>query len=643
MPAWSLAAWSRSAGDDAGRSQDRRHRVGAPRRAARGERDGRRTEPRALAPRPFVVVAIPGGTYHRRYWDLHPPGRRGFSQAEFLAERGVVVVACDYLGGGDSSWPDDGDFIGLEVQADAAHGVFEHVRDSLAQGALLDALPPVADPTIVGIGQSLGGFITMIQQGKYADYPAIGIFGASPLLIANTREQPEWERLSAAERRAWITAENTRQSGGHEFLEAHELSQYMQQYTGLRIADAVQLPPAQRAATTPGPTRWSRDPPTPGGEPSPRSPPGPPSPSPPPAQEIAMSTPKARPTLSRRTLLAGGGVLGGAALLGGRVRDDGRVTRLQPSAAVTHPRKEVHLVGTDGWVSMPTDAPADPPFFPDSLAPSPFDTYVFGFRDVTGLTAAQMAAQRGKAQISAPMLAFDEEDDIFITLTNLGLLQRPDLFDGHTLHWHGFVNAIPLFDGVPELSLAVPVGRDFTYFYRPHDAGTYMYHCHFEDVEHVQMGMTGMVFVRPKQNRNPVAGHPIGHQVRLQRRRRLDPVRPRVRVHDHRAVVGGALPRRAHPGQRLDRLRRRASGCSTAVATPTRSQPNGNPMLTAAGRLQYQPISLAGHLQRRRPGAAAAVQPRLPEPRDDGRQHRPHRGRQGRLPAARPGRHESTT
>ena len=79
-------------------------------------------------------------------------------------------------------------------------------------------------------------------------------------------------------------------------------------------------------------------------------------------------------------------------------------------------------------------------------------------------------------------------------------MQRPDLFDGHTLHWHGFVNAIPLFDGVPELSVAVPIGRDFTYFYRPHDAGTYMYHCHFEDVEHVQMGMTGVVFVRPKRS-----------------------------------------------------------------------------------------------------------------------------------------------
>jgi FtsP/CotA-like multicopper oxidase with cupredoxin domain len=41
-----------------------------------------------------------------------------------------------------------------------------------------------------------------------------------------------------------------------------------------------------------------------------------------------------------------------------------------------------------------------------------------------------------------------------------------------------------------------------TYFYRPHREGTYMYHCHFEDVEHVQMGMTGIVFVRPLQDQD---------------------------------------------------------------------------------------------------------------------------------------------
>jgi FtsP/CotA-like multicopper oxidase with cupredoxin domain len=58
---------------------------------------------------------------------------------------------------------------------------------------------------------------------------------------------------------------------------------------------------------------------------------------------------------------------------------------------------------------------------------------------------------------------------------------------------------VAVMDGVPEVSIAVPNQRQFTYFYRPHDPGTYMYHCHFEDVEHVQMGMTGVVFVRPSQ------------------------------------------------------------------------------------------------------------------------------------------------
>ena len=223
-----------------------------------------------------------------------------------------------------------------------------------------------------------------------------------------------------------------------------------------------------------------------------------------------MNENRSLPGFNRRSFLTGGAVLAGATLVGSQVARAGVRTAGGLVQAVTHPQKAVHLAGTDGWVSMPQGAPPDLPFFPDSLAPANRNTYVFGFRDVTGLDATQIAAQRGKAQISAPMMAFDEEDDITITLTNLGLLVRPDLFDGHTLHWHGFVNAIPLFDGVPELSLSVPVGRDLSYFYRPHDAGTYMYHCHFEDVEHVQMGMTGMVFVRPKQNNTPVGSDPVG-------------------------------------------------------------------------------------------------------------------------------------
>jgi FtsP/CotA-like multicopper oxidase with cupredoxin domain len=102
--------------------------------------------------------------------------------------------------------------------------------------------------------------------------------------------------------------------------------------------------------------------------------------------------------------------------------------------------------------------------------------------------------------MSAPTLDFLQNDDMKITLTNLGLVQRPDLTDSHTIHWHGFDIPSPLNDGVPEVSVAVPIGKQLTYFYRPHREGTYMWHCHFEDVEHVQMGMTGIVFVRPLQD-----------------------------------------------------------------------------------------------------------------------------------------------
>jgi FtsP/CotA-like multicopper oxidase with cupredoxin domain len=77
------------------------------------------------------------------------------------------------------------------------------------------------------------------------------------------------------------------------------------------------------------------------------------------------------------------------------------------------------------------------------------------------------------------------------------------------LHWHGFRNAIPFYDGVPESSISVPIGRAFTYVYRPQDAGTYMYHCHFEDVEHVTMGMHGIVFVKPDVNDRVNLG-PVG-------------------------------------------------------------------------------------------------------------------------------------
>ncbi|NLG83256.1 MAG: multicopper oxidase family protein [Firmicutes bacterium] len=129
--------------------------------------------------------------------------------------------------------------------------------------------------------------------------------------------------------------------------------------------------------------------------------------------------------------------------------------------------------------------------------------YIFGFVDLTGVPEEEIFARRGRAQLPGPLLEADEGDEVFLTLTNLGMPTRPDLDDSHTIHWHGFPNQIPLWDGVPEASLSVPVGRDFVYYYRPRDPGTYMYHCHFEPVEHIQMGMVGPLIVRPALEKRP--------------------------------------------------------------------------------------------------------------------------------------------
>jgi hypothetical protein len=105
--------------------------------------------------------------------------------------------------------------------------------------------------------------------------------------------------------------------------------------------------------------------------------------------------------------------------------------------------------------------------------------------------------------IPAPLMAIDEDDEFFLTLTNVGMIMRPDLFEQHTVHFHGYPNASAFFDGVPDASVAINIGGSFTYYYLAPDAGTYFWHCHITPPEHLQMGMVGQLFVRPRQNRVP--------------------------------------------------------------------------------------------------------------------------------------------
>jgi hypothetical protein len=103
--------------------------------------------------------------------------------------------------------------------------------------------------------------------------------------------------------------------------------------------------------------------------------------------------------------------------------------------------------------------------------------------------------------IPAPLMAIDEDDEFFLTLSNVGMIMRPDLFEQHTVHFHGYPNASAFYDGVPDASVAIQIGGSFTYYYLAPDAGTYFWHCHITPPEHLQMGMVGQLYVRPRQNR----------------------------------------------------------------------------------------------------------------------------------------------
>jgi FtsP/CotA-like multicopper oxidase with cupredoxin domain len=106
----------------------------------------------------------------------------------------------------------------------------------------------------------------------------------------------------------------------------------------------------------------------------------------------------------------------------------------------------------------------------------------------------------------APLIAIDEDDELFLTLTNVGMIMRPDLFEQHTVHFHGYPNASAFYDGVPDASIAINIGGSFTYYYLAPDAGTYFWHCHIAPPEHLQMGMVGQLYVRPRQNKVAAGG-----------------------------------------------------------------------------------------------------------------------------------------
>jgi len=134
--------------------------------------------------------------------------------------------------------------------------------------------------------------------------------------------------------------------------------------------------------------------------------------------------------------------------------------------------------------------------------------YIFSFGDITGLptkTKQQKDAAINAGILShewpAPTIELEQGQEFYLSLTNVGMLMRPDLFDPHSAHFHGFPQSSTVFDGLPDSGLSIGMGATLTYYYKLNDPGTYMYHCHVEATEHMQMGMLGNLYVKAGQNK----------------------------------------------------------------------------------------------------------------------------------------------
>jgi len=104
---------------------------------------------------------------------------------------------------------------------------------------------------------------------------------------------------------------------------------------------------------------------------------------------------------------------------------------------------------------------------------------IYGFSQTLG----------GSPMLPGPTLYVEEGDSLLVNAANISQLHT------HTVHLHG-MDADTKNDGDPMTSHPVFHGSTKTYRVLANNAGTYIYHCHVEDVVHVQLGMYGLIVVK---------------------------------------------------------------------------------------------------------------------------------------------------
>ncbi|MDP3155572.1 MAG: copper oxidase [Archangium sp.] len=95
-----------------------------------------------------------------------------------------------------------------------------------------------------------------------------------------------------------------------------------------------------------------------------------------------------------------------------------------------------------------------------------------------------------------PTIEVTQGDRVRLYVTNR-------LPEATTVHWHGVILPNGM-DGVSGLTQKpIEPGETFLYEFTFKDAGTFMYHPHFDEMTQMALGMNGMIVVHPKSPRGP--------------------------------------------------------------------------------------------------------------------------------------------
>lgn len=154
--------------------------------------------PEALPRRAPIVFALPGAGYGRRYFDLP---EAGYSEGAHHARAGIVTVALDPLGCGESSVPslDETD---LATVAAAGAAAVRAILEGLERGCLAAGLAPLEPTCVVGVGQSMGGHVAVAMQADHRSFDGLAVLGGSVVRTTMPRPADDEAPLLAAEETA---------------------------------------------------------------------------------------------------------------------------------------------------------------------------------------------------------------------------------------------------------------------------------------------------------------------------------------------------------------------------------------------------------------------------------------------------------